>query len=78
MSVDGLLAKPMHKGWRGLVERLLPWFHPTLERRRDARTDRIVARSERARARAELLIAQYRAADDLARTRAEQLISEIQ
>lgn len=52
--------------FRELIERLLPWFDPDRERARDAESLRIAAVSNLAYARANRVIAQYRAAEVVA------------
>lgn len=42
------------------IERMLPWYDPVLEARRDARTERIRQRSIRTRKFAERRLASYR------------------
>lgn len=49
--------------WSRFVQRLLPWFDPIIERRRDAATEAIRQRSIRERIRAERALGAYRAED---------------
>lgn len=46
-----------------MIERFLPWFDPSRERRRDAQTERIRVLSISVRKRAEQVIADYTAAE---------------
>lgn len=48
------------RGWRHLVERLLPWFDPEAERQRDEHTEAIRLRAIRARINAEQVVRAYR------------------
>lgn len=63
--------------WRKLIERLLPWYSPAKEHKRDQRTERIRKRSIVARIRAERVIDDYRAAALVSNAEAEKLIKEL-
>ena len=66
-----------HNRWRRLIERMLPWFDPLVERQRDRRTERIQQRSIAARLRAERIIARYRKAEATAHAQGEKLVEEV-
>lgn len=61
---------------RSLIEALLPWYHPSAERKRDAHSARVTLRSEVARARAERVIAEYRTAEERHHAAAAKLIKQ--
>jgi hypothetical protein len=71
----------MAEDWRARigawVERLLPWYDSATERYRNARTARVVKRSEVARQRAERAISEYRKAEDVAHRAGERLIDHV-
>jgi hypothetical protein len=50
----------MRSRWRALVERVLPWFDPVVEARRNERTERIRRDAIAARMRAEEVREAYR------------------
>lgn len=53
----------VRRRWARFIERLMPWFDPATERKRDARTETIRLRSIGARIRTEHVLAQYREVD---------------
>jgi hypothetical protein len=63
--------------WRQLLEKLLPWYNPKVERLRDARSRQVQRRSVVTRARAERIISEYRDADKVADKATEALITEV-
>lgn len=56
------LVHPGVGNWRALVERLLPWYEPALERLRDARSASRTRRTDAAIERSQRVIAAYREA----------------
>jgi hypothetical protein len=63
--------------WRRLIERMLPWYSPAVERRRVRRTEAIRKRSISARLRAEKVIKEYLAAEAVSDAHAASLIKEV-
>lgn len=54
-----------------VVETLLPWYHPVMERQREVRSRHVARLSEVARLRAARVIKEYRAAEDVADRRSQ-------
>lgn len=67
----------MASRWRKLIERMLPWFDPLMERQRDRRSEAIARRSTAARMRAERVIEDYRTAEAAARVQGDRLVNEV-
>ena len=70
------VSLPMGNRWRELLDRLLPWFDPAIERQRNARTERIRKRSIVARIRAERVIEEYQQAASAASRAGNRLVKE--
>ena len=69
MSSSATQAADVSTGLRRLIERLLPWFDPTVEAARNARTEGIRQRSIAARIAAEQVRLAYMVAAERARRR---------
>lgn len=67
----------MSDRWREWIARMLPWFDPARERRRDRRTEAIRRYSIGWRQRSERIIEEYRQASEDHDTAGERLIDEI-
>ncbi len=67
----------MANRWRRLIERMLPWYSPLVERQRDRRTEAIRQRSIASRIKAERVIDDYRKAEAAAHVQGKRLIQEV-
>jgi hypothetical protein len=61
---------------RRLIERMLPWYDPTLEQLRDRRTEAVRRRAIAQRIRVERVISQYHEADERARGHTQKIIDQ--